>query len=323
MNLNNLENLKDDMRALGFNEKLIAEMEKNMQKNVPQFNLHDSTAGNKGVVDTTLYFKQSSQSEHYYFNKFEVSLDKGGKPLAEGQKYLVISPGEENKFRSFQNPHEAISYFKERQGNSELAVGKDPAHKTMLATMENSKVNYVTKDFQRTFYNPPVTQNFYVEYGKGFNAEQAVNLIEGRAVYRDDLANAAGMAYKAWVVLDMNNPKDRHGNFLSKHYHDPSYGFDLNKVLDKYNIKELEDPAKREKLEASLRNGNRPLITTEKDGQEIKLHLEAVPRYSQLNMYQENGKPEKREQFLKEPLRENVLQMDKGKLKEKEQGLSV
>jgi hypothetical protein len=326
MNRNNLENLREEMKALGFKDKLIAQMEKNMENNVPQFTLHETVVGNKGVVDLAVPFKQSGQSEHYYLNKFEVSLDKGGKALEEGQRYMVISRGEENKFRTFQNPHQAIDYFKEKKGNSELAVGKDIKNKTMLATMENDKVNYVVKDFQRTFNNPAVTQTFYVENGKGFTTEQAANLIQGRAVYRDDLANAAGMSYKAWVILDLNNAKDRHGNFLSKHYHDPSYGFDLGKVLDKYQIREMEDPAKREKLEESIRQGNRPLVTVAKDGQEMKLHLEASPRYSQINLFQENGKPEKREQFLKPELSQTLeIGKGKGQVKEQqqEQGMGV
>ncbi|MDB5006240.1 MAG: hypothetical protein JWP45_633 [Mucilaginibacter sp.] len=318
MNRNNLENLKDEMRALGINEKLITQMEKNMENNVPQFALHDSITGNKGVVNVAIPFKQSGQSEHFYLNKYQVSLDKGGKALEEGQKYMVIARGEENKYRSFQDPHEAIAYFKDKKGNGELAIGKDIKNKTMLATMENDKVNYVVKDFQRTFNNPAVTQTFYVENGKGFTVEQAANLIQGRAVYRDDLANAAGMSYKAWVVLDLSNAKDRHGNFLSKHYHDPSYGFDLGKVLDSFNIKELNDPAKREKLDESIRQGNRPLVTVSKEGQDMQVHLEAAPRYSQLNMYQENGKPEKREQFLK-PEFNQAQQIGKGKEQVKEQ----
>jgi hypothetical protein len=134
----------------------------------------------------------------------------------------------------------------------------------MLASMKDGNVDYVVKDFQRTFNNPAITQTFYVENGKGFTNDQAVNLIQGRAVHRDDLANSAGMPYKAWVVLDMNQPKDRHGNFYSKHYHDPSYPFNLTEVLDKYNIKELQNPAQREKLEETLRNGNRPLVTVTK-----------------------------------------------------------
>ncbi len=317
MNLNNLENLKEEMKALGFKDKLITEMEKSMEKNVIDFKLYDSLPATKGQVDLTLYFKQSGQSDFYYFNKFEATLNTS-KPLEEGQKYLVISPGEKDKpvFRKFENPQEAIAYFREQKGNSELAVGKDPAHKEMLAQMENGKINYVKKEFQRTFHTPPVSQMFWIERGKGFTAEQASNLIQGRSVYRDDLLNIGGIPYKAWVKLDFDNPKDRNQNYKTNQYHDPSYGFDLQKTLDKYNIKELADPAKRELLESSIRSGNRPLITTIKDGQETKLFIEAVPRYNQVNLFAENGKPEKREQFLKEPAVTNSI--SNGKSKEKD-----
>jgi hypothetical protein len=132
------------------------------------------------------------------------------------------------------------------------------------------------------------------------------------------LLNLGGMPYKAWIKLDMDTPKDRNQNFLTNQYHDPSYGFNLEKVLDKFNIKELADPAKREAIETDLKRGNRPLITTVKDGQEVKMFIEAVPRYSQINLYREDGKPEKREQFLKEQNQEQGLQIGKGKGKEKE-----
>ena len=116
--------------------------------------------------------------------------------------------------------------------------------------------------------------------------------------------------------MDFDKGKDRFQNYSINQYHDPSYGFDINKVLDKFNIKELDDPAKKVLLEASLRNGNRPLVTVEKEGQEVKVFLEAVPRYSQLNMYAENGKPEKREQFLKETALSTKQENTKGKEQE-------
>ena len=194
--------------------------------------------------------------------------------------------------------------------------------------MENGKVNYVTKEFQKNlFRTPAVTQTFYVERGRGFTAEQAANLIQGRSVYRDNMANVAGQTYKAWVKLDMDHPKDRHQNFYTNQYHDPSYGFNLEKVLEKFNIKELTNPAQKEELETSLRNGNRPMITTVKEGQEVKMFIEAVPRYSQVNLFREDGKPEKREQFLKEPLKERKsftwVGKGKGQAKEQEQGVHV
>ncbi len=71
------------------------------------------------------------------------------------------------------------------------------------------------------------------------------------------------------------------------------------------------------------------MITAIKDGQETKLYVEAVPRYSQINLYREDGKPEKREQFLKEPALEkgNVfdrkLEKDKSKEVAEGQGMKI
>lgn len=190
--------------------------------------------------------------------------------------------------------------------------------------MEDSKINYVQNDFRKLFYTPAITQTMFVENGKGFTADQAANMIQGRSVHRDDLLNLGGIPYKAWVALDFDKPKDRYQNYVTRQFHDPSYGFDLAKTLDKFNIKELDDPEKRQKLEQSLKNGNRPLITTTKDGEETKLFVEAVPRYSQINFYNIDGKPEKREQFLKEPALEkgNVLdkKLEKDKSKEVAEG---
>lgn len=317
MNLNNLESLKEELKELRFDKKLAEEMEKNMQKNLPEFQLRQQLPAEKGQVDFLLHFKQSGQSDFYYLNKYDVSFNNA-KPLAEGQKYLVISPGEQGKpiFRKFENPNEAITYFKEQKGNTELAAGKDPGNKTTLATMEKDKVNFVSKDFQKTFYAPAKSQTIYVEKGNGFTAEQAANLIQGRAVHRDNLLNLGGEPYKAWIALDFDKPKDHHQNYVTRQFHDPSYGFDLKKTLEKFQIKELDDPKAKGKLEESLKNGNRPLITVVKDGQEIKLRIEAVPRYSQINLYAENGKPEKREQFLKEPALSTSFSKDKTKEKE-------
>jgi hypothetical protein len=218
---------------------------------------------------------------------------------------------------------EAIDFFKSQKGNSELAAGKDAAHKVELAKMENGKINYVAKDFQRTFRTPAQTQTFFVDRGRGFTAEQAANLIQGRSVYRDDLLNLAGQPYAAWVKLDFDSPKDRYQNYTTNQYHVPSYGFTTHEALDKYRIKEMDDPKKQEAIMQSIENGNRPLVTTVKDGQEVKLHIEAAPRFRQINFFREDGKPEKREQFLKEPKLDQTLQLNKGKEKEQEQGMAI
>ncbi len=328
MNKNNLDDLKDELKELRFPKKVIEEMEKNMEKNVPEFRLRHQQPGDKGQVDMVLHFKQSGQSDYYYFNKYNVTLNNA-KPLAEGHQYLVISPGEKDKamMRKFDSPHEAIAYFKEQKGSSELAVGKidkkELAFKTTLATMEKDKVNFVSKDFNKVYYTPAVTQTVYVEKGNGFSAEQSANLLQNRAIHRDNMLNLGGQTYKAWIELDFKSPKDRFNNYKTKQYHDPSYGFDLQKTLDKYQLKELADPAKREKLEEAIRNGNTPLVTTVKNGEEVKMRIEAKPRYGELNFYAENGRPEKREQFMTPKAHQELLSKKAGKEKVLEEGMGV
>lgn len=327
MNLNNLEDLKDELKELGFPKKVIDEMEKNMEKDLPEFKLRHTHPGDRGQVDMQLHFRQSAQSDYYYFNKYSVTLNNA-KPLAEGHQYLVISPGEKDRtlMRRFETPHEAIAYFKE-QDKIELAVGKidgkELAFKTTLATRENGKENYVEKGFERVFRGPVISQMVYLDRGQGFTAEQSANMIQGRAVYRDNLLNFGGEPYKAWIELDLRGGKDRSGNFKTKQYHDPSYGFDLQKTLDRYKIKELEDPAKREKLDKTIRNGYSPLVTVDKAGEQQKVKLVVAPRYSELNFYSETGKPEKREQFLTPKAQEQLQAKVASRQKTVDQGMEV
>jgi hypothetical protein len=274
MNLNNLENLQQEMESLGFQKALVAQMEEKMKANLAEFKLYDSVSATKGRVDMTLFFKQSSQSDYYYLNKFEVCHEKG-LPIPQGSKVMVYTTPEgadKGMVKNFVHVSQAIAFFNEQK--QELKVGQ-------------------------TYRTSPINQTIYVEKGKGFSSEQAVNLIQGRAVFRDDMVSQAGQQYKAWIKLDFDVPKDRFGNFMMNQYTDPSYGFDLAKVLDKFEIKELADPVQREILERSIRNGNRATVTVDKNGEKVKLEIEAAPRYSQINMFTKQGRPEKREQFLK------------------------
>lgn len=304
MNRMNLENLQGEMKALKFSPELIEQMEKEMTKGQPAFQLHTQYPADKGQLDVTLNFRQSGQSDYYYFNRFDLAMSKA-KPLDEGKKYIVISPNPEKKgenlTRKFDSALQAIDYFKAQKQVSELAVGKSVGDKMTLATMDKGKVDYVNKDFRTTYYSPAITNSQYVNRGKGFTVEQAANMLQGRAVYRDNLVNRAGEQYKAWSVNQFDEPKDKYGNYKVKQYSE-NYGFDVAKEVDGYKIKGLDNEKFREGLIQQLKDGNRPTVTvTGTDGQEQKLQVEAMPRYTNLNFYQTGGKPEKREQFLKEP----------------------
>lgn len=300
MNLNNLEDLRDEMKKLGFGDPLITKMEEHMKANDANFKLYDEVKAKRGQVDITLHFKQSGQSDYYYLNRLE-AVHNQLKPLEEGQKYMVITKNEEGKnmVKKLENFAEAIDFFKKQKGNSELAVGKDAANKSMVANMEEGKINYVSREYKRDFYSPPLPQTFWLDHGKGFTKEQAANLIQGRSVYREDLLSREGTPYKAWMQLDTEKERDRNNNLTFRQFTD-AYGYDVKAILDDYKIKEMADPKKAEALETSLLNGHRPQVTVEKDGQETKVYIETAVRYGKLNFYREDGKPEKREQFQKE-----------------------
>jgi hypothetical protein len=325
MNQNNLESLKGELKTLGFSEALAEKMEAQMKNNVPEFELSDRMNGLKGQGDFQLFFRQSSQSEYYYLNKFELTLTEG-RGLEKDQAYLIIAPSLEdgkNTALKFANAAEAVEVFKKQTGTAELAIGTGEKEKEKMATMEEGKINFVEKDFSRVLRNPPMAQTFWLDRGKGFSAPQALNLLEGRAVYRDDLLSKEGAPYKAWVKLDMDGPRDKYMNFNVNQYHDPSYGFDLKAVLDKFPIKELSGEKTRENLEMALKNGDRPEVTIEKDGSNVKLLIEAVPRYSQINVFNLEGKPEKREQFLREPVQVKALESGKAEEKAETQSQGV
>ncbi|WP_316736763.1 hypothetical protein [Pedobacter aquatilis] len=327
MNQNNLESLKAELKSLGFSEALSEKMQAQMKNNVPEFELSDRMTGEKGQADFQLFFRQSSQSDFYYLNKFEVMLTEG-KGLEKDQSYLIIAPSIDegkNTVLKYQNVGQAVEVFKKQTGSAELAVGTSEKNKSRMAAMEEGKVSFVEKDFSRILRNPPVGQTFWLDRGKGFSASQALNLIEGRAVYRDDMLSKEGTAYKAWMKLDMDGPRDKYMNLNVNQYHDPSYGFNLQEVLDRFPFKELADEKLKDKLESSLKNGDRATVSIEKDGSVVSLRIEAVPRYSQLNVFNMEGKSEKREQFLKEQPKEKSLDKSSAKTKavNQEQGVGL
>ena len=331
MNINktNLENLQGEMRALKFNEQLITAMEKEMGRDRPLFELRAAVMIDRGQMDLTLHFKQSGSSEYYYLNKYDLSMTSA-KPLEAGRQYFVLSAEKNEKgetpVKSFVNAAEAMEYFKTTPGVKELAVGKSAADKFTLATRDAVKVDYVEKDFKMAYYGTIRTNTFYVDRGKGINVEQGINLMQGRAVFRDDLVNrGTGESYKAWNTFDFNEPKDKYGNFKVKQYGE-NYGVDVIKELTSYNIKEMSDPKKEAELIAQLKDGNRPVVSVmDTEGNVQQLRIEAMPRYGNFNFYKLDGKMEKREQFQKQNVfsSENEKGTGKDKKADQQQGLSV
>ena len=331
MNKMNLENLQGEMRTLKFDEKLIEQMEKEMAKGQPGFQLFTQLPADRGQLEVALNFKRSGSSEYYFLNRYDLSLSRA-RPLEEGKSYMVISPNPEKEgkylVKNFESAVRAIDYFKSQKQTSELAMGKNAGDKMTLATMAAGKVDYVNKEFRTAYYSPVVENSQFVDKGRGFNVEQAANMLQGRAAYRNDLVNrGTGELYSAWNVFEFSEPRDKYGNHKIKQYGE-GYGFDVQKELNRYDIRELAEPKREAELLAKLRDGHSPVVTVVgQDGNEQKLRIEAMPRYTNFNFYQLNGKIEKREQFLKEPAQgqqqANVFEKKMGQQKDQSQGMAV
>ena len=170
--------------------------------------------------------------------------------------------------------------------------------------------------------NEQVAQTFYIEKNRGVTQKEAYNLLSGRAVNKD-LVNKEGEKYNAWIQLDFSQ-KDKYGNYEVQQFHQ-NYGYDLNKALGKFPIKELEDADQKGQLMASLKKGNMQQVTMDVDGKETKMYIEANPRFRTLNIKDELGNTVKRDRVEKRDLtKTNKLDeaLSKDKTQSQKQGKS-
>jgi hypothetical protein len=125
-------------------------------------------------------------------------------------------------------------------------------------------------------------QTFYVFLGKGVTFKESFNLLQGRSAYKN-MINLEGEKYKAWIRLDFGE-KDVHDNYKIKQY-GSRYGYDLEKVLEKYPIRELEQEKTKAELYRSLQRGNRQSVTFDKPTKSEKMYIEANPMFKTINIY--------------------------------------
>jgi hypothetical protein len=331
MEAKNLENLKEEMVKLGFSENLIGQMEAKMAANEPRFILYDEMQSEKGRVEMALHFNQSRTSEYYYFNKFDL-VKETQPPLAPGEKYFVSSQrqGEDVILKEFEMPSLAVKEFnlrmeasKDIRGAAQLYAGVSLQDSRELATMGDGKLINIDKEFYKTLKNPSPGQTFYVEKGTGFSLSQALNLLAGRSVYREDMLNVQKNEYTAWAKLDFDAPRDKSGNFHLKTFSE-GYGYDVSAVLDRFDFRELATLDKRAELETALKNGDRAVVTVEIAGKKEAILAEAVPEFKQINLYSLEGRSIKREEHIKpEQIAEVSVGKEKANKKEQEQGLGV
>lgn len=127
-------------------------------------------------------------------------------------------------------------------------------------------------------------QTFYIYKGSGITLKEGYNLLQGRAVYKD-LTGDDCEQYQAWVQLDSNSTtimnNYRMPQFRSKH------GYDLEKTLSMYPIRELKDADLKANLIRSLKKGNLHPVAFEKGDKVEKKFIAANPQFKTITICSE------------------------------------
>lgn len=131
-------------------------------------------------------------------------------------------------------------------------------------------------------------QRFFLNKESPLTLQEAMNLLDGRAVYKVNLKNLQGNYYNAWLQLNFNE-KNEYGNYNYRTF-TTGYGYDLEKVLEKYPIMERNDPKALQEMIKSLQEGNQ-YAASFKIGNNIELRrIEANPQFKTLNLHDKDFK---------------------------------
>jgi hypothetical protein len=181
--------------------------------------------------------------------------------------------------------------------------GKEDQKKTIDYSLDFTKSKkedmYFLNNYTATLKNEDPTkeksQKFYLNKGSGVTAKEAFNLLEGRAVFKNNLEKKPKEGaepgqkpekYEAWIQLNLGQKEDN-GNFKQQQYHQ-KWNYDLEKSLAKHPIKELTDSNQKPDLLKSLQKGNLQQVTFIQENKEAKWFVEANPKDRNVNVYDEN-----------------------------------
>ena len=170
---------------------------------------------------------------------------------------------EQLKMTGFSETLNADLANKMSQGTQEFQLsqknnyGKDTAICTLHFKRGEGSDMYFFNRYEMQLLNDKlqnkVEQTFYINKGSSITLKEGYNLLEGRAVHKT-LTNKQNEKYKAWLQLDFKST-EQNGNYEMKQYHQ-NFGYDLEKVLAKYPIKEFEKEESKQQLVRSLERGN-------------------------------------------------------------------
>jgi len=88
MNEKNYEHLKDNLKYLGFGDKLNEDLQKSLAEGKESFQLKYTSEVNRKPFEAVLNFRKSDKSENYFLNSYQASLERSNGQRM-GQQFYV------------------------------------------------------------------------------------------------------------------------------------------------------------------------------------------------------------------------------------------
>ncbi|MFD2599065.1 hypothetical protein ACFSQ3_08875 [Sphingobacterium corticis] len=187
--MNNFEYLRDQIKYSGFGEHLESDLKKHIEQGKPEFQLKHSTDFGHDKVNAELNFSKSKQTDMYFFNSYQVQIEKPDNQLASSQLFYI-------------NKNNNIT-FKEAYN---LMDGRS-VHKNLTNKQGESFEAWLQLDFKQTDDQGNFKLKQYHEnYGYNLDSELSKHTIKEltNQTYKDNLTESLkkGNVQSATLIRD-------------------------------------------------------------------------------------------------------------------------
>ncbi|WP_237421189.1 hypothetical protein [Flavobacterium sp. Sd200] len=195
MNQKNLDYLQDQVKYTGFGEGLSGDLKRNIEKGGEEFKLKHNTKFGDDTVDATLNFSKSKQSDMYFFNSYNVSLQKEGSPEKFEQTFYI------NKGQNI-TLKEAYNLMEGRAVNKDLTNKEGEKYNVWLQMdmrQSDDKGNFALKKYSEN-------------YGYDLNAALSKHPIKElqRNDFKDDLIDSLKKGNIQSVTFQVDGAEQKH-----------------------------------------------------------------------------------------------------------------
>lgn len=175
MNEKNVEYLKDQLKYTGFGDAMENALVENIKKESPEFKLAHETKYGTDTVLTSLNFKKSDQSDMYFFNSYDMNIQKEGKPVEFSQTFYI---NRDNNITA----KEAYNLMEGRAVNKDLKNKEGEVYNSWL------KFDFKEADEKGNFK----LNHYHQNYGYDLEASLAKHFIKELETpkFKEDLINS-------------------------------------------------------------------------------------------------------------------------------------